>query len=131
MIRVLIVEEDAEGCREVVARLQAEQDFRVVNCLVDTSELLQAAEKHCPDVIVIELQVAGGPPVGVARQLLTLHPGCRLLIWSGVADSDLLSAAWSVGASGYLPKQAGFDELTKAIRSVAAGRMVFGRNSSG
>ena len=65
------------------------------------------------------------------RGLREAVPGARVLVLSASAEQGDVLAAVTAGASGYLVKSAGVDELVDAVRRTAAGQAVFGPGLAG
>jgi two-component system response regulator DesR len=127
MIRLMIVDDDPDTRRMLALRLAQEADFEVVGCIDRTEELILAGVASRPDVVLLDLGMPGRSPVDTMRELNAKLPDCRVLIWSGRSDEELVAAAWRAGAWGFLGKKYEVGELLTAVRRVAAGQMVFGR----
>jgi DNA-binding NarL/FixJ family response regulator len=84
-----------------------------------------AAELH-PDVVLMDLAMRGLDGVQATRLLKAASPATAVLVLT-MSDSDAsLVAAVSAGASGYVLKGAGQEDLLRATRAVADGQAVFG-----
>ena len=107
------------GLRAVLADAE---DVDVVGEAADGATAVQVCESLEPDVVVLELHLAGSSGVDVARALLRSHPGLRILILTWSEDEVDLRAAVRAGAMGYLLKDVPADELAAALRTVALGQ---------
>jgi two-component system response regulator NreC len=91
----------------------------------DGPETVRLAERLRPDVLLLDLMMPGLNGLEVAKQLSRRLPRTRIVVLSMHADVAYALAAVRAGASAYVVKEAGVDELVRAIRTVAEGRRYF------
>ncbi|MEO0561585.1 MAG: response regulator transcription factor, partial [Chloroflexota bacterium] len=84
-------------------------------------EAIRFAEQHHPDVAVLDIRMPGISGVDACRQILEKVPTCKVVMLTSYAEEDLLSAAIDAGASGYVLKRIGNDELVNAVLKVGQG----------
>src|SRR5215510_5451426 len=77
-------------------------------------------------IVVMDLQMADLDGVQATRQILAGNPRAVVLVLTMHEDDDMLAAALEAGARGYLLKGASHGDISRALRSVAAGEVVFG-----
>ncbi len=124
MVRILLAEDQHMIRGALVALLELERDIEVV-AQVDTGEdILPAALRHRPDVAVIDIGLPGKDGLTAAMELRERLPGCRTLILTGVGRPGNLRKALAAKVSGFILKDAPPEELSEAIRKVAAGLRV-------
>jgi DNA-binding NarL/FixJ family response regulator len=120
-----MVVDDHPMWREAVARDLADAGFSVVATAGDGPEAVRRAAAVAPQVLVLDLNLPGLPGAEVCRQVVAADPAVRVLVLSASGEhADVLEAVKS-GATGYLVKSAGRDELLDAVRRTAAGDPVF------
>ena len=108
-----------EGLRSVFSR---HSDCAVVGEAADGQAAIALALSMRPDVALVDLRLPGDTDgVGVARALHAQAPEVRVLILSTFADQVGCSAALEAGARGYVLKDAGGEELHRAVRDCASG----------
>lgn len=121
-IRVLVVDDHAvvrSGLRRV---LDAEPDIETVGEAANAERAVFEAMEHKPDVVLMDVTMPGGQSgVEVLPALLQSVPDTRVLMLSMHDDPGYVRAAFEVGASGYVLKEAADSEVVAAVRSVAAG----------
>lgn len=123
-IRIVLVDDHQifrEALRGLIAR---EHDLEVVGEAADGQEGLQVVQRLSPDVVVMDVGMRRMGGVEAARRMLA-EAGSeppRILGLSAVTDRRLIMQMLDAGATGYVVKSAGRDELLRAIRAVAAGR---------
>ncbi|MFV9423572.1 response regulator [Microbacterium sp. S1037] len=121
-LRVLLVDDHAmmrAGFRTI---LSLEDDITVVGEATTGREAIAAAAELRPDVICMDVQMPDMDGLEATR-LLTADPAsdAAILIVTTFDRDDYLFAALSAGASGFLLKNAGPEELVSAVRVVGAG----------
>ncbi|MBE8518218.1 response regulator transcription factor [Amycolatopsis sp. H6(2020)] len=129
-MRVMIAD-DAVLFREGVARVLAEAGFDVVAQVGDAASLLHRVREDPPDAVVVDIRM---PPthttegLDAARDLHERHPSVGVLVLSAHVEPHYALQLIESGArgAGYLLKErvADLDELTDAVRRVAAGGLV-------
>jgi DNA-binding NarL/FixJ family response regulator len=124
-IRVLVVDDHVivrEGLRQV---LQADGDFDVVAEAANGTEALTLAERHRPDVILLDLTMPGDSGLVVAQRLRERVPESRVLILSVHDDAEYGLESVRAGAHGYLRKDTTPADLRAAVRAVNSGDAYF------
>ena len=120
-IRVLVADDHAvvrEGIRHVLER---EPGFEVVAEAANGSEVLPLAERHRPDVAVLDISMPGESGIQVAAQLRQRLPETRILILSMYDNAEYVLESVRAGAHGYILKDTAATELRRAIRAVQNG----------
>src|SRR5689334_21905471 len=78
-----------------------------------------------PDVVVLNIRMAGLNGIEVAQRVRDLGTGARILILTSRDDDESIKGALRAGADGYLLKTAALEQIIQAIRDVAAGKPAF------
>ena len=122
-IRVMVADDHPimrNGLRDA---LEAEEDFEVVGLATDGVEAVRTAQKVEPDVIVMDVIMPDKDGVDACREIMELLPDTRVLMLTASTEEDAVVEAIAAGATGYLQKYAGPEELADAVRDVARGRL--------
>ena len=130
-LRVIVVD-DAVLFREGLARVLKEAGFEVTAQLGDAAALLDRVRAEPPDVVVVDIRM---PPTHTTEGLdaardapAPAHPDLGILVLSAHVEPHYALQLIETGArgAGYLLKErvADLDELTDAVRRVAAGGLV-------
>jgi DNA-binding NarL/FixJ family response regulator len=123
-VSVMVVD-DHPMWRDAVARDLTEAGFDVIATAGDGPEAVRRARAARPQVLVLDLNLPGASGVQVCKEVVAHDPALRVLVLSASGEhADVLEAVKS-GATGYLLKSAGREELVDAVRSTAAGDPVF------
>ncbi len=123
-IRVMLVDDHPitrRGLREV---LEDSGGFDVVAQAADGVEAVTWAEETKPDVIVMDVLMPRKDGVEACRDILDLLPETKVLMLTASTEDDAVIEAIAAGATGFVQKYSGGDELVDAIRQVAGGRLV-------
>lgn len=125
-VSVLIVDDHplfVAGMRAVLDDLDG---VTVVGTATDGQQALDAVAEHRPAVVLMDLRMPGMDGLEATARVRTRHPGTRVLVLTMDEDADSVFAALRMGASGYLLKESGSEDLHRAVLAVARGEAVFG-----
>jgi DNA-binding NarL/FixJ family response regulator len=95
--------------------------FDVVGAVTDGHELIEAATRLTPEVIVSDISMPTLSGLETLRRLNELHHKSRVIFLTMHADAKLAADAFRLGAKGFVLKQSSGDELVKAIDAVLQG----------
>jgi DNA-binding NarL/FixJ family response regulator len=74
-----------------------------------------------PDVVVMDIGLVGMSGIEATRRMLAANPAIKVLGLSTFADRRMVTQMLEAGATGYVVKSAGSEELLRGIRAVAQG----------
>lgn len=120
-IRVLIADDQTLVREGLVSMLRLIAGIQVVGTAADGNEAVRAAQVERPDVVLMDLRMPRTDGVEATRQIVDSMADTRVIVLTTYADDASVFAALQAGARGYLTKDAGVDEITRAIRTVHAG----------
>jgi two-component system, NarL family, invasion response regulator UvrY len=121
VIRVLIVD-DHRIFREGVKRLLRETaDIAVVGEAADGAQALEALRAGGVDVAVLDISMPGRNGLDVLSCIRERWPQVAVVMLSMYPEEQYAAPAFRAGATGYLTKDSGLEELVGAIRHVARG----------
>jgi DNA-binding NarL/FixJ family response regulator len=121
MIRVLIADDQElvrTGFRVI---LNAEPDLEVVGEASDGRETIEAVSSLSPEVVLMDIRMPNLDGIEATRRIAKGDRSPRVLILTTFDLDEYVYEALRAGASGFLLKDAGADELLHAVRVVAAG----------
>jgi DNA-binding NarL/FixJ family response regulator len=122
----LLLADDHQIVRQGLrAILKSVVDLRLVGEAADGLETVRLVDRLQPDVLVLDLMMPGLNGLEVARQVSKRSPRTRIVILSMYSNEAYVVEALRAGATGYVLKESGAEELVKAIREVGAGRRYF------
>jgi len=121
----IVVADDQRAVREALATvLDAEPGFQVVGLAADGNEAVELAHRFTPDVVLMDLRMPGTDGVAATRRLAAELPQVNVVVLTTFADDANIIAALEAGATGFLTKDAGREQIALAVRSAAAGQSV-------
>jgi two-component system response regulator DevR len=121
-IRILIADDHEVVRIGLSALLDRQPGFRVVGQADSGQEAIRLARALRPDVVVLDIRMPDGSGIDACRVITTESPATPVVMLTSYADEEALFDAISAGASGYVLKRIGSDELVSAIRTVADGQ---------
>ncbi|GGO71913.1 response regulator transcription factor [Nocardioides deserti] len=130
-IRVVVVDDHQIVRDGLVALLDALDGIEVVGSAADGREALHVVGETTPDVVVMDIQMPELDGIEATRFLTGRQAGTRVVMLTMNEDDETVLAAMRAGASGYLLKGSGAEEVHNAVRAAAAGGMVFGASLAG
>lgn len=119
-MKVLIVDDHAV-IREGVSRLLGVHFPATILEAEDVECALKTYSEEKPDIVLLDLNLAGVGGLEVLRRLLAMDEAAKVLIFSMHAEPAFATRAIKAGAKGYVSKGAPVDELVAAVRRVHEG----------
>lgn len=118
--RIFLID-DHEVVRDGLQRmLELEEDIEVVGEAGDAQEALSGVELLSPEIVLMDIKMAGTDGIQLTRQLREKQPNLNIIMLT--LYDEYLTQAIEAGAVGYLLKDIKRGELIKAIRAVKEGR---------
>jgi DNA-binding NarL/FixJ family response regulator len=118
----VVVADDQTVVREgIVMLLGLLPGVEVVGSAGDGDEAVKLVAELSPDVVLMDLRMPRCDGVEATRRIRSDHPGTQVVILTTYADDESLFPALRAGARGYLTKDAGGDEIVRAVESVLSG----------
>ena len=121
MTSVLLADDQAlvrAGFRMI---LEAHDDIDVVGEAGDGTEAIELARTHAPDVVLMDVRMPRLDGIAATRAIVSERPATRVLVLTTFDLDDYVYDAITAGASGFLLKDVGRDDLVAAVRVVASG----------
>lgn len=122
MTRILIADNHTLFLQGLRSLVEQQPDFEVVGEASDGREAVQRTRELRPDVVLMDVVMPGLNGFDATRMIREETPGTRILALSMHVDKRYVLGMLDAGAAGYVPKDASFDEVARAIRAVAAGQ---------
>ncbi|MFD2797319.1 response regulator [Promicromonospora vindobonensis] len=121
-VRVLVADDEPlvrSGLRLI---LDAEPDLQVVGEAGDGAQAVELTRSLRPDVVCMDVRMPGVDGLRATELVLRLPDPPRVLVVTTFEHDGYVLDALTVGASGFLLKRAGADEMVQAVRTVAVGQ---------
>ena len=123
MINALVVDDHALVRRGVKQILTETPDLGVGGEAANGAEALRKVRENEYDVVLLDISLPGENGVGVLKELKATSPQIPLLVLSRHSGEQYAVRSLRAGASGYLTRGCGPEELIAALRRVAQGRV--------
>jgi DNA-binding NarL/FixJ family response regulator len=120
-VRILIADDHSVVRAGLRALLERHGYFRVVAEVSNGEEAIAKAQELKPDVAVLDIRMPGMSGIEACRRIVETVEGCRVIMLTSYAEDELLFAAIQAGASGYVLKRIGDNDLVQAIERVSRG----------
>lgn len=125
MMRLRVVAADDNASFLLALSALLESEFDVVATASDGSAALERIRRFKPDVAVLDLEMPGLNGIEVTRKSMRDCSSPAIIICSVHHDRQLVQAAAEAGASGYVFKNEGLQDLLSAVKTVARGGTYF------
>jgi two-component system, NarL family, nitrate/nitrite response regulator NarL len=126
-LRLVLCDDYQMLAQALAAALQA-RGHQVLCVTTDPATCVAAVAVHDPDICILDVHFPGEDSgLKAARLIRQHHLRTKVLMLSGVADTQTLAEAVEIGVAGLIPKDQGVDEIAEALQVVAIGGAVFGR----
>jgi DNA-binding NarL/FixJ family response regulator len=119
--RVLVVDDQTVVRDGLVLLLGLLPGLEVVGSAGDGEEALRLVGESHPDVVLMDLRMPRVDGVEATRRIKAEHPSVQIVVLTTYSDDESVFAALQAGARGYLTKDAGADEIARAIDAVLGG----------
>jgi DNA-binding NarL/FixJ family response regulator len=123
-IRVLIVDDHEVLASSLAMVLDAEDDISTAGVATTLEQARDLIVSLKPDVVLLDHRMPDGDGVAAIPALRSLLPSIGVVMLTASSADHVLLAAIEAGASGFLSKTRSIDEVTAAVRAVAAGESV-------
>jgi DNA-binding NarL/FixJ family response regulator len=120
-VRVLLVDDQQLVRIGFTAIIESADDLEVVGQAGDGADALELAATCDPHVVLMDIRMPGMDGLTATREIMTRHPGVRVLVLTTFRRDEYVFAALRAGASGFLLKDCEPGDLVAAIRTIAAG----------
>ncbi len=121
-IRIVLADDHAILRHALSRAMQQEDDMEVVGQASDGHSAVELARELRPDIVVMDISMPDLNGIEATREIQREAPGVKVIGLSMHSAKRYLTEMFRAGASGYLLKNCDFDELTRAMRTVAEGR---------
>lgn len=119
----IFVADDHDMVRMGIIRMLADiPEFKVVGEANSGEEAVKGVRKLAPDIVLMDIKMPGIGGLEATKKLTASDTETKVIAVTSVSDDLFAEKLMQAGASGYVTKDAGFDEIIEAIRKVSSGR---------
>jgi two-component system response regulator NreC len=130
-IRILLADDHRimrEGLRSI---LEKEAGMEVVAEAADGRSTVELARELSPDVVIMDISMGGLNGIDATRQITAGNDDVKVLALTMHSDEQFVAQMLAAGASGYLLKDCAAEELSRAVRAIAADAIYLSPRISG
>lgn len=122
MLRLLLVDDHEVVRVGLKTLLMRQEDFQVIDEASTGQEAVRKALLHVPDIVIMDVRLSGMSGIEACREITRAAPNVKVIILTSYGDDETLFDSIAAGASGYVLKQIGSEDLIKSIRTVGTGQ---------
>jgi two-component system, NarL family, response regulator DevR len=119
--RVLLVDDHEVVRLGLKALLEHHAQFEVVDEASTAKDALEKVSRLRPDIVLMDIRLPGQSGIEACEEIVKQFPDTRVVMLTSYAEDEMLFSAIRAGASGYILKQIGGDDLIRALESVGRG----------
>jgi len=120
-VRLLIVDDHEIVRLGLRTLLGGRPEFEIVGEATTVAQAVDLAAATQPDVVIMDVRLPDGSGVEACRAIKAARPETQVVMLTSYPDEEAVEASVVAGASGYLLKQTGADELVRTIQIAASG----------
>src|SRR4051794_1242067 len=114
MISISIVDDDKALRESIATFVNGSPGFRCVSAYGSASAALQGLPTQPPDVVLMDINMAGMTGIQCVAQLREIAPQIQIVMLTVYEDTEQIFKALAAGASGYLLKRSSPSKLLEA-----------------
>jgi two-component system response regulator DevR len=119
--RIILVDDHEVVRIGLKALLERHPEFEVVGEAASAREALEQTALLEPDVVVMDIRLPGTSGIEACEQIVDQYSDVKVIMLTSYAEDEMLFSAIRAGASGYILKQIGSEDLVKALEAVSRG----------
>ena len=119
--RILLVDDHEVVRLGLKALLDHHAQFEVVGEAATAKEALEQVARLHPDIVLMDIRLPGTSGIEACEEVVRQFPETRVVMLTSYAEDEMLFSAIRAGASGYILKQIGSEDLMRALEAVGRG----------
>jgi DNA-binding NarL/FixJ family response regulator len=119
--RIILVDDHEVVRLGLKALLERHPHFEVVGEATSSREAIELVNNVQPDVVVMDIRLPGTSGIEACEEITRRYPTTKVIMLTSYAEDEMLFSSIRAGASGYILKQIGGDDLIRALEAVARG----------
>ncbi len=119
--RILLVDDHEVVRLGLKALLDRHPNFEVIGEAGSAREALEQVANLQPDIVVMDIRLPGTSGIEACEEIVQRFPDTKVIMLTSYAEDEMLFSAIRAGASGYILKQIGGEDLVHALYAVGRG----------
>jgi len=128
MIKILVADDQQLVRQSLRMLLESRSEFSVTGTAGDGYQVLECIKSAVPDVILMDIRMPRMDGVLCTKKIKDQYPTIKIIILTTFDDDEYVYNALKNGASGYLLKDVGIDDLCRAIQTVYSGQAMINQD---
>lgn len=120
-LRILLVDDHEVVRLGLKSLLEHHTEFEIIAEAAAETDAVQKALLYQPDIVLMDIRLSGGSGIEACQQIVDQLPDTKVIMLTSYAEDEMLFAAIRAGATGYVLKQVGGNDLIRAIEAAARG----------
>jgi len=127
-IKILITDDHQLVREGVRLMLNGHENIQIVGEAKNGQEAVDFVNEHEVDIVLMDLNMPEMNGIEACKKIKNLKPSTKVIILSMISETKMVQNLMKYGASGYLLKNSGQEEIIEAITEVHAGKNHFDNN---
>jgi two-component system response regulator DevR len=119
--RIILVDDHEVVRLGLKALLERHSHFEVVGEAGSSREAIELVSNIQPDIVVMDIRLPGSSGIEACEEITRRFPTTKVIMLTSYAEDEMLFSAIRAGASGYILKQIGGEDLIRALEAVGRG----------
>jgi two-component system response regulator DevR len=119
--RIVLVDDHELVRLGLKSLLEHHPQFEVVGEAGTAKEAVDQVARHQPDIVLMDIRLPGTSGIEACEEITHNYPNTRVIMLTSYAEDEMLFSAIRAGASGYVLKQIGGDDLIRALEAIGRG----------
>jgi two-component system, NarL family, response regulator DevR len=119
--RILLVDDHEVVRLGLKALLERNPDFEVIGEANSARDAIEQVANLSPTVVVMDIRLPGTSGIEACEEIVQNFPETKVIMLTSYAEDEMLFSAIRAGASGYILKQIGGEDLVRALEAVGRG----------
>jgi two-component system response regulator DevR len=119
--RIVLVDDHEVVRLGLKALLEHNPQFEVVGEAGTAKEAIEQVSLTHPDIVLMDIRLPGAAGIEACEEITRNYPNTRVAMLTSYAEDEMLFSAIRAGASGYVLKQIGSEDLIRALEAVGRG----------
>ena len=117
-LRIIIADDHENIRKNLRVFLEEQTGMEVIAEAEDGIMVIKLSSEFNPDVVIMDITMPNLDGIEATRRIVAESPDIKVIALSMHSDRRCVREMLSAGASGYVLKDSGFDELCEALRAV-------------
>ncbi|MFH2102075.1 MAG: response regulator transcription factor [Chloroflexota bacterium] len=119
--RIVLVDDHEVVRLGLKSLLERHPQFDIIGEAANAREAIEMVSNTEPDVVVMDIRLPGTSGIDACEEITRRFPDTKVIMLTSYAEDEMLFSSIRAGASGYVLKQIGGEDLVRALEAVGRG----------